>query len=187
MQNVANATSGSAEDGDRKSLNEHVRGELKKYVIITVYLWLLFALFSLHKQLVQGHGVSVWQQGFAIVNALIFGKVILIGQALKVGKSFERRALFWVVLAKSLIFAILLLAFHIAEEAIRAWFKGQPLSASVADFGGSVPGLVSYAAIFFVALIPFFAFQEAARILSGGALWNLFFHGVEERFRLIED
>jgi hypothetical protein len=41
--------------------------------------------------------------------------------------------------------------------------------------------------IFFVALIPFFAFQEAARILGGGALRNLFFRGGGERFRLIED
>ena len=148
MQNVANATSGSAEAGDRKSLKEHARGELEKYVIMTVYLWLLFALFSLHRQLVQGHGVSVWQQGFAIVNALIFGKVILIGQALEVGKGLERLALVWVVLGKSLIFTILLLAFHIAEEAIRAWFKGQPLSDTFADFGGSLPGLVAYAATF---------------------------------------
>jgi hypothetical protein len=90
------------------------------------------------------------------------------------------------VLGKSLIFAILLLAFHIAEEAIRAWFKGQPLSARFADLGGSLPGLVAYAAIFFVALIPFFAFQEAARVLGGDALWNLFFRAGEQRFRLIE-
>jgi voltage-gated potassium channel Kch len=159
-----------------------VLNEFEKYVVITVYLWLLFALFSLHKQLVQGHGVSIWQQGFAIVNAVIFGKVILIGQALEVGKGLERRALVWVVLGKSLIFAILLLAFHIAEEAIRGWFRGQPLSDSFADFGGSLPGLVAYAAIFFVALSPFFAFQETARVLGGGALWNLFFRGGEERF-----
>ena len=187
MQNVGNAAPRTVEAGSKKSLKERALSELEKYAVITVYLWLLFALFSLHKQLVLGHGVSVWQQGFAIVNALIFGKVILIGQALNVGKGLERRALVWVVLGKSLIFAILLLAFHITEEAIRAWFKGQPLSTSFADFGGSVPGLMTYAAIFFVALIPFFAFQEAARLLSGGALWNLFFRGGEQRFRLIED
>ena len=187
MQNVANAAPGTVEAGSKKSLKERALGELEKYAVIIVYLWLLFALFGLHKQLVQGHGVSVWQQGFAIVNALIFGKVILIAHALEVGKGLERRALVWVVLGKSLIFTILLLAFHIAEEAIRAWFKGQPLSDTLADFGGSLPVLVAYAAIFFVALTPFFAFQEAARVLGGGALWNLFFRGSEERFRLIED
>jgi hypothetical protein len=187
MQNVANTAPRTAEPGGKKSLKERAVGELEKYAVITVYLWLLFALFSLHKQLVQGHGISVWQQGFAIVNALIFGKVILIGQALEVGKGLERRALVWVVLGKSLIFAILLLAFHIVEEAIRAWLESEPLSAAFADFGGTLPGLLTYAAIFFVALIPFFAFQEAARILGNGALWNLFFHSGEKRFRLIED
>jgi hypothetical protein len=187
MRNVANAAPGTIETGGKKSLKERALGELEKYAVFAVYLWLLFALFSLHKQLVQGHGVSVWQQGFAIVNALIFGKVILIGEALEVGKSLERRALVWVVLGKSLIFAILLLAFHVAEETIRAWFKGQSLSAGFADFGGSVPSLVSYAAIFFVALIPFFAFHEVARVLGSVALWNLFFRGGEERFLLIED
>jgi hypothetical protein len=128
MQNVGNAAPGTVEAGSKKSLKERALSELEKYAVITVYLWLLFALFSLHRQLVQGHGVSVWHQGFAIVNALIFGKVILISEALDVGKVLERGALVWVVLGKSLIFAILLLAFHIAEEAIRAWFVGQPLS-----------------------------------------------------------
>jgi len=183
MQNVANAPSGTA----KRSLKERALGELEKYAVITVYLWLLFALFSLHRQLVQGHGVSVWHQGFAIVNALIFGKVMLIGEVLEVGKVLERRALVWVVFGKSLIFAILLLAFHIVEEAIRAWFVGQSLSASFNDFGGSLPGLVTAAAIFFVALIPFFALQEAARVLGSGALYDLFFRSGKKHFRLIED
>jgi hypothetical protein len=59
MQSVANAAAGSAETGNKNSLRERARGELQKYVVITIYLWLLFALFSLHKQLVQGHGVSI--------------------------------------------------------------------------------------------------------------------------------
>src|SRR5215472_18778374 len=126
MENVANTTAGRA--GGKRSLKERAFGELEKYAVITVYLWLLFALFSLHKQLVQGHGISLWHQGFAILNALIFGKVILIGEALKVGKGLERRALIWAVLGKSLIFAILLLAFHIVEEVIRAWLESEPLS-----------------------------------------------------------
>jgi hypothetical protein len=54
------------EADSKKSLKERARSELEKYVVITAYLWVLFALFSLHKQVVQGHGVSIWQQG---VNA----------------------------------------------------------------------------------------------------------------------
>ena len=187
MQNLAKTAPGHVEAGGKKSLKERAVGELEKYAVIAVYLWLLFGLFSLHRQLVLGHGISVWQQGFAVVNALIFGKVLLIGQALEVGRGLERRALVWVVIGKSLIFAILLLAFHIAEEAVRAWFKSEPLAAAFADFGGQLSGLLTYAAIFFVVLVPFFAFQEAARILGNGALWSLFIHSGDKRFRLIEE
>jgi len=183
MQNVAN----TAEEGGKKGLKERAVSELEEYAVITAYLWLLFALFSLHKELVQGLDISAWRQGFAIVNALIFGKVILVGAALNVGKGLERRALIWAVLGKSLIFAILLLVFHIVEEAIRLWFESKPLSEAFADLGGTLLGLLSYAAIFFVALIPFFAFREAARILGSRALWNLFLHSGEKRFRLVED
>jgi hypothetical protein len=186
MQNIANVP-GTAESG-RKSLKERAVGELEKYAIITVYLWLLFALFSLHtRQVLQQHGtISVWQHGFALINALIFGKIILIAQALEVGKSLERRALLWIVLGKSLVFAILLIAFHVVEGAIRAWFQGQPLLAGLADFGGTLPGLLTYAAIFCVVLIPFFAFQETARILGSNALRDLFIRTGEKRFQLIE-
>jgi len=187
MKNVANRTSEAEKAGGKKDLKERAVSELEKYAVITIYLWLLFALFSLHRQLVLGHEISLWRQSFAIVNALIFGKVILIGQALAVGKGLERRALVWAVLGKSLIFAILLLAFHIFEEAIRAGFEGQPLSAGFADFGGSLAGLVTYVAIFFVALIPFFAFAEVGRVLGGDALWNLCVHAGDKRFRLIEE
>ena len=186
MQKAANTAPGAAEAGN-KSLKERAVSELEKYAAITAYLWVLFALFGLHRQLLQGHGISAWQQGFAIVNALVFGKVILIGEALELAKGAERHALAWIVLRKSLIFAILLVAFHMLEEAIRAWFKGQPLSDAVTDFGGSMAGVASYAAIFFVVLIPFYAFQETGRVLGGDALWNLFFRARMNRVRLVED
>jgi hypothetical protein len=119
MQNAANRAPETAE-ATKKNLRERAVGELEKYGMITVYFWLLFALFSLHtRQLLQQHGmISVWEHGFALLNALVFGKIILIAQALEVGKSLERRALLWIVLGKSLIFAILLIAFHIVEGAI---------------------------------------------------------------------
>lgn len=191
MQDIVNAApdlAGIGGEGGKKSLKERAVGELEKYAIITVYLWLLFALFSLHKrEVLHEHGISAWQQSLAIVNALIFGKVILIAQALELGKSLEKRALIWAVLGRSAMFAILLIAFHIVEELVRAWFTGQPLTAAFDDFGGALSGLLTYAAIFFVALVPFFAFQEAGRVLGSSALWRLFSQPGEKRFRLVED
>jgi hypothetical protein len=187
MQNPANMSPGTAEPSAKRSLKDRAVSEIEKYAVIAAYLWVLFALFGLHRQLVQGHGVSAWQQGFAIINALVFGKVMLIGEAFELGKARSSQALAWVVLRKSLIFALLLIAFHIAEEAIRAWFKGLPLSDAVTSLGGSLGGVVAYGAIFFVVLIPFYALQETGRVLGSAALWNLLFKTGEKRFRLVED
>jgi hypothetical protein len=187
MQNPANMSPGTAEPSAKRSLKDRAVSEIEKYAVIAAYLWVLFALFGLHRQLVQGHGVSIWQQGFAIINALVFGKVMLIGEAFELGKARSSQALAWVVLRKSLIFALLLIAFHIAEEAIRAWFKGLPLSDAVTSLGGSLGGVVAYGAIFFVVLIPFYALQETGRVLGSAALWNLLFKTGEKRFRLVED
>lgn len=188
MQNIPNAVPGADEPEGKKSLKERAVNELQKYAVITVYLWFLFALFGLYRrQVLLMHGVVVWQQSFAIVNALIFGKVILIAEAFDLGKRLQGRSLGLMVLGKSLMFAILLIAFHIVEEAIRDLVAGQPLSASTADFGGTLSGLLTYAAIFFVALTPFFALQEIALSLGSDALWRLFFGRGAKRFRLVEE
>src|SRR5664279_4697582 len=159
MQIVAKAAEATPEAGAKEGLKHRAVSELRKYAIVTAYLWLLFALFGLYRrQLLEQQGISVWGESLAIVNALIFGKVILLGQALNLGSQLEKRSLGWVVLGKAFAFAVLLIAFHLAEEAIRAWFKGEPVSA-VSEMGG-LSALMTYGAIFFVALTPFFAFQE---------------------------
>ncbi len=185
MQDAAKMAQGAK----KASLKERALHELKEYAIITLYLWVLFVLFASYKRmLLHENGISAWNQGFAIVNALIFGKVVLVAQALSLGDNLKERALVWIVLGKSLLFTVVLILFHIAEEAIRAWFKDLPLSTAVADFGGGTwLGLATYAAIFFVALIPFFAFRTVAEVIGGDALWKLLFTTGEKSFRLVQE
>jgi hypothetical protein len=174
MPEIADTSFRAAETGGKKSLKERAVTEFQKFAVITLYLWILFAVFGLHKQLLLGRGVSGWQQGFALINALVFAKVILLGEVLKLGRGGETHRLVWIVLRKSLIFAVLIVVFHIVEEAIRAWFQGHPVSEAITGFGGSWLGVVAYGAIFFVMLIPFWAFQEASEVLGPGVVWNLF-------------
>ena len=77
--------------------------------------------------------LAKWKTTFQLVSlgALILGKVILLGDILKLGDSLRNRALVWVVLGKTLIFTVLLMAFHVAEELIRAAIKGLPLMESI--------------------------------------------------------
>ena len=81
------------------------------------------------------------------------------------------------MLGKSFIFTLLLMAFHVAEEAVRAWFQGKPVVSSIQDFGGgSWQGMLVYGALLFVTLVPLFAFKEAQRVVGGEKLRNLLFN-----------
>ena len=181
---------GAAVSGAKKaSLEKRALDELKHYAVVTLYLWVLFLLFATYKRmLLHENGISGWNQSFAIVNALIFGKVILIFQAINLGRRLKGLALAWIVLGRSLMFTIGLILFHVAEEALRAWFKELPLATSIQDFGGgTLLGFATYAAILFVALIPFFAISEMAEIIGADALWKLMFTSGQKAFKLVQE
>ncbi len=147
----------------------------KKVLVVTIYLWVLFALFALYKRaLLKENGINYWDQGYALMNALIFGKVLLIGDFLKLGENLRKYALIWVVLGRSLLFAGLIMALHAAEEMIHAWIKGLPIAGSIlAIGGGTLLGVYAYAAILFVMLIPLAAFRELSFVLGRDVIWML--------------
>lgn len=160
-----------------KSLKSKALEEMKEYLAITLYLWLLLALFAEYKRvLLQENGINLWNQTYAIVNALIFAKVVLLGEVLKLGRRLQKEALIWLVLGKSLLFSILLILFHIAEEMIRAWFEHKPLAETIQNFGGgSWSGLLIYGALLFVTLVPLFAFKEVQRVMGRDMFLELLF------------
>jgi hypothetical protein len=158
-----------------ESLKEKAIAEMKIYIAITLYLWVVLALFALYKRaLLNENGIDYWRQGYAIVNALILGKVLLIGEMLKLGDGLRKRALVWVVLGRTVLFTALLLVFHVIEESIHAAIKGVPVAESIMSIGGgSWFGMFVYAAIMFVMLIPLTAFRELSFVLGTDVMWKL--------------
>lgn len=161
----------------KKSLKEKALEEMKVYLLTTLYLWVLLALFAEYKRaLLQENGINLWNQTYAIVNAMIFAKVVMLGEVLKLGKRLQKQALIWLVLGKSLMFSILLIVFHIGEESIRAWFEHQPLLGSIQNFGGGTwRGMLIYGALLFVTLVPLFAVKEIQRVMGRDLFWELLF------------
>lgn len=160
----------------KPTLKARAVDEVKKFTIITLYLWALFALFSLHKTLILEHEhLDYGEQGFAIVNALIFAKVMLVAQDLKLGSRFFRhQPLIESVLWCAALFAVLLFCFHLVERAVTAWLHGKPLSDSLHEYGnGGISADLAVCAISFVLLIPYFTFTELGRVLGPHKLWRL--------------
>jgi len=180
------ATGGSPEP-HRTSLKTRAIDEGKKFLIMTAYLWAFFAVLSLHKTVVlENSGLDYQEQSFAIINALIFAKVMLVADDLKLDSGLRNHPTIYYVLYASFVFAAVLICFHIAERAAVALLHGKPLSESLADLGGGkLRGVVSMGAIAFVALIPFFTFRGIGRVIGEDQLWQLVFAPGKRRFTLL--
>ena len=164
----------SPEPGHR-TLKEKAFEEMKRYIALTIYLWVTFAVLAYYRRLLlKENGIDPWTQSYAIVNALVFAKVLLLGDILNLGASLRRHALIWVVLGRTALFTALLMAFHVVEEAVRALVKGEPVANSVLHLGGgSWLGVWVFAGLMFAILFPLSMFREISRALGRNVMWNL--------------
>lgn len=160
----------------RKALHE-----FNLYWIITIYLMLLLGSFTLYRRLALAElGVDFVTYGFKLIEALLIGKLILIAEAIGIGRSYERHSLLISITLKSLLFALFIIACNVLEQAIRALFKGADLAqafGSVADKG--LDEMLGRTMVLVIALIPLIAFMELARVLGPGTMSRLLFKAQE--------
>lgn len=161
-------------------LKESAITEAKKFAVIVGYLWMLFALLQLHRLTIlreQNPGSPIgYRFGFALINALILGKVILIAEAFHTGERFKDKPLVYAILFKSAVFSVLLLCFDILEEVLVGVFHHKTLTQSMPTLGGGgVEGLLVVGLMVFIVLIPFFSFTEVAHVIGEDELLSMIF------------
>jgi hypothetical protein len=158
-------------------LKERVLGEFNRFIVIFLYLWVVFGLLSLHKSLVlaQRH-LDAQEHVFAVVNAFVFAKVLLIGEHFHLGTRFGNRPLIYPVLYRCFVFTLLLITFHIVESVVVGVWRGYTIANSFPPVLGWNPkGLLVVGIMCFVVLLPFFGFREIARVMGRKEMWSLFF------------
>lgn len=160
--------------------------EFKKMLVMFLYLWAVLGLYVLNQALIlQERGVSYHAQGFAIINALVFAKVMLITEDLKLADRFDHRSLVVPIAFKACAFAIVFILFHIAEELAVGVIKGKTIAESFPRIGGgTLIGTLCVWGILFVSLAPFFAVREIGRVIGKEELWNLIFRRGSKEYRL---
>src|SRR4051812_14994568 len=97
----------------KRNLRERAVHELREFLAMFLYLWVLFALFALHNMIILAeHHLNYQAQGFAIVNALLLAKVMLIAEDLHLGSRFKDKPLVYSILYKAFAFSVVLIGFH---------------------------------------------------------------------------
>ena len=159
----------------KPGIKQRAKHELKDFAIVSGYLAVLFCAVATYTMLLlrKYDETTALNYTFAIINALIIGKVILIGEMMHVGKRAETRPLYQSVLLKSVIFGLFVFAFHLLEEFIKRLIHHQPAGTVLHEI--EMQQLIARSIIILLALLPLFAFRELHRILGGDKLHDLFF------------
>jgi hypothetical protein len=162
-------------NGHKPNLKERAVHQLREFLAMFIYLWVLLTLFVINQSAVLAREHHNYQAHlFAFVNALILAKVLLIGEDLHLGNRFRDKPLLYSIFYKCFVFTIFFIGVHILERVIVGVWSGRTIAQSFPDIGGgSLNGILSLGATVFVALIPFFAFREISRVIGPGELWSL--------------
>jgi hypothetical protein len=161
----------------KKSLKEKIFHELVEYWINVIYLTLVFAAFTVYRRfLLAAHDITYTNYGFAVIEALIFAKVIMIGAVFRLGRGFEQKPLIYSTLYKTAVFTLFLGIFTVIENVVKVLWRGTGFTGDIADFLGKGHNeFLANALVVFVAFIPFFGVKELGRVLGEEKIRALFF------------
>jgi hypothetical protein len=163
---VAEASEATPEP--KPSLKVRLYEELKRFLMIFAYLWLVFLVFLVHEWIVLADNhIGFRFYGLAAINALVLSKIMLIAEDLGFAERFDNRPLIVPIVYKSVLFSVLLVIAYIVEEIVVGQFHGKSFAESFPVLGGGgMVGTLCVAALLGVALVPFFAFREIAHVIG---------------------
>jgi hypothetical protein len=163
--------------GAKSHLKERAAGELKEFLIITVYLYLCFAaIIYLKAAVLQAHDIAYAPFGIAIAKALICAKFVLVGRMFHLGERFKSLPLIWPTLHKSIAFLVFLLLLNALEEVLVGLIHHRGMAETVGGlYGGTLDQLIATSLVGLLILFPFFAFQSLGELLGERNLVRVFF------------
>jgi hypothetical protein len=161
----------------QRNFKTRAKDEMKTFGLMFLYLWIVFGLLAVHESMILSqHQLSYQVHGLAIINALVFAKVMLVAEDLRLGHRLNDKPLIYSILYKSCLFGVALICFHIAEHILIGLWHGKAIAETIAEIGADRLGqIISGGTIATVALVPFFILREISRVMGADNFWSLFF------------
>ncbi|MEP9352568.1 hypothetical protein ABLE93_03105 [Xanthobacter sp. KR7-65] len=164
--------------GRTAALLERALEEARTFLFLFLYLWVLLGLFVLNQALVEReHGDTFAFQGFALLNAFVLAKVMLVIERMELARWLRSRPVILVILYEAAICTVFFLAFHLVERMVMAKLRGVALApGDLAIGGGGWAGVAIVGTILFVSLLPFFGFKNVTRAVGAERMRQILFH-----------
>ena len=157
------------------SLKQKAIHEFRQYVAISLYLAFFFCAVTTYRMLLlKDFQDAYFNYGAALFNALIVGKVILIGEYVRLGKKHENKALLLSSIYKAFLFGVLVFVFHAVEEVIKRALHGVTVTGAFREI--HFDELLDRTLVIFCTFVPLFAFRELRRVLGEEQFQRILFH-----------
>lgn len=161
----------------KENLKKKAAEEFSRLVTIFIYLAMLMVGFAIYRSLILAeYHISYFHFGYALLEAAVLAKVILIGEALHLGERPSDRPMIFTVLYKTLLFSMLVGVFTVLEHFVSGMLEGRNLAgiyASLADKGKDE--ILARVVVMFVSFIPLFALLEMGQMMGENQLHRLLF------------
>lgn len=145
-----------------------VAHEIKDVIVVSTFVVAFSLSFTTYRMYLAGNFENaMFNYMGALVTGLVLAKVILIGEAFKLGRLFEDKPIIVPTIYKAAVFTLFYLAFHAIEECVRGLIRGEDLRTAIHAVTSAGPEERFFRAlIFFFAFIPFFALRETTRVMN---------------------
>ena len=165
----------SSQNFKAAALRQKALHEFVDFVGIALYLAFFFCAVMTYRMILLHDFQDAWlNYSFALINALVIGKVIPIGEIAHLGKKYEEKPLLLSSVYKAFIFGLLTLGFHFVEEGIKGLLQGKNVAGVFHDI--RIDYLLAGCVVIFCTFIPLFAFRELRRVIGEDKINDLFFH-----------
>lgn len=173
-----------SEEKPKASWKQTVLHEVREVFFMVAYLAICFTLIATFRCLVLiQNGINDFSHSYlvAAVEALALGKIVALAQRLPVIAAWNRRALIYSVLYKSVILTLIVDAAGMLE---RRLFP--PASSTTASVAHNVELMIAHQGAFLFVFIALFTWRDLDRRLGNGTLKMLFFEPPVEQNASLE-
>jgi hypothetical protein len=153
--------------------------EMFEYFFNFAFLAVFLVAFAWYRRLIlAAHHIPYSDYWAPLIESAILAKVIMIGDALRLGRSFRNKPLAVITLYRTLVFTLFVVLFSFAEHIVGAMIHGKTAADGIAEIADKgIYEVLAWCVLILAAFLPFFAMKEVEHVFGAEKVRGLFFRG----------
>jgi hypothetical protein len=153
--------------------------EMFEYFFNFAFLAFFLVAFAWYRRLLlASYHIEYYGYWAPLIEAAVLAKVIMIGDALHMGREFRNKPLIVPTIYRTIVFSVLVVLFSVLEKVVGALLHGKRAAEGIAELTTTGwQGLLAWYVLIIVAFLPFFTVKEIERVFGAEKIRGMFLQG----------